>query len=115
LPAKAGSASAAAIIKDKASIAAIFRSTLNTSYLHYVIITQRRAQVLRPLCVAFNKRSCEAAIYSRPKFPAMAGGSPGRDFGARSGGGSTAINTHPGEMLHRSHLPGGSSLARTDG
>jgi hypothetical protein len=37
------------------SIAAIFRSTLNTSYLHYVIITQRYAQVLRPLCVAFNE------------------------------------------------------------
>ena len=55
LPEKAGSASAAAIIKDKASIATIFRSTLNTSYLHYVIIAQRHAQVLRPLCVAFNE------------------------------------------------------------
>jgi len=54
-PAKAGSASAAAIIRDKASIAAIFGSTLNTSYLHYVIIAQRHAQVLRPLCVAFNE------------------------------------------------------------
>ena len=43
------------LIKHKASIAAIFRSTLNTSYLHYVIITQRHAQVLRPLCVAFNE------------------------------------------------------------
>jgi hypothetical protein len=55
LPAKAGRASAAAIIKDKASIAAIFLSTLNTSYLHYVIIAQRHAQVLGPLCVAFNE------------------------------------------------------------
>jgi hypothetical protein len=55
LPAKAGSASAPAIIKDKASIAAIFRSTLNTSYLHYVIIAQRHAQVPRPPCVAFNE------------------------------------------------------------
>ena len=55
LPAKVGRASAAAIIKDKASIAAIFRSTLNTSYLHYVIIAQRHAQVPRPLCVAFNE------------------------------------------------------------
>jgi hypothetical protein len=55
LPAKAGSASAAAIIKDKVSIAAIFRSTLNTSYLHYAIIAQRHAQVLCPLCVAFNE------------------------------------------------------------
>jgi hypothetical protein len=55
LPAKVGSASAAAIIKDKASIAAIFRSTLNTSYLHYSIIAQRHAPVLRPLCVSFNE------------------------------------------------------------
>jgi hypothetical protein len=55
LPAKAGSASAAAIIRDKASIAAIFRSTLNTPYLHYVIIAQRHAQAPRPLFVAFNE------------------------------------------------------------
>jgi hypothetical protein len=32
-----------------------FGSTLNTSYLHYVIIAQRHAQVPRPLCVAFNE------------------------------------------------------------
>jgi hypothetical protein len=55
LPAKVGSASAAAIIKDKASIAAIFSFPVNTSYLHDVIITQRHAQVPRPLCVAFNE------------------------------------------------------------
>ena len=62
LPAKAGSASAAAILKDKAGIAAIFSFPVNTSYLHYVIIAQPRC------CVHFvwlsTRRSCEAAIYS---------------------------------------------------